>query len=73
MRIISTIKENTDKTLVWQDEKEQTWCTLIMQLDTDWNGLSPDSEVIESVTRHKFIYCRATTFKTERTNSYNFE
>lgn len=44
-----------------------------MQLDTDWNGLSPDSEVIESVTRHKFIYCRATTFKTERTNSYNFE
>lgn len=24
MRIISTIKENTDKTLVWQDEKEQT-------------------------------------------------
>lgn len=32
-----------------------------MQLDTDWNGLSPDSVVIESVTR------------TERTNSYNFE
>lgn len=41
-----------------------------MQLDTDWNGLSPDSVVIESVTRHKFMYCRATTFQTERTNSY---
>lgn len=44
-----------------------------MQLDTDWNGLSPDSVVIESVTRHKFIYCRATTFQTERTNSYNLK